>query len=117
MDRYRHWEQRLILLRTRTGGEYSHEEVPIVEAMTAAWEDLTEAEQALLDQEGPQAPNRMANEMAAGGNGDAWRPVRIEFNPERVPSYRLQMVTSWQRSWRSFISAESDEKAREEVCI
>lgn len=56
---YRHWEQRLITLRTATKGHYSPDEDCIVDAMTAAWEQLTPDEKHLLDAEGPRALNHL----------------------------------------------------------
>lgn len=108
MQRYREWEQRLIILRTRTGGHYSSDEDRIVDVMTVAWEELTPVEQAILDEEGPRAPNRLAVEtagdVAARYGWPAPNEVRPRFSmesrwPSRAIKYASKVVHQGLERW------------------
>ncbi len=118
MQRYREWEQRLIILRTRTGGHYSPDEDRIVNAMTAAWEEMTPAEQTVLDEEGPRAPNRLAvdveteSAVAARWGWPSPSDVRPRFSmeshwPTRAIRYATKVVNLGLERWSDQIVLDS----------
>lgn len=124
MERYREWEQRLVILRTRTNGHYSLDEDRIVDEMTAAWELLTTQEQAQLDAEGPRAPNRLAVESAdavvARGGWPSPRDVRPFFSLEsqwsfRAITYLSQAVNRGVERWSEPIIVDAP-RVRELPC-
>lgn len=90
MRRYRALEQELIELRTRSGGRYTHDEDANAEAMLAVWDELTDAERAQLDAEGPRAPNIMAAYCRQRLVEELPRPVRHGWH--RPLLGRLPMV-------------------------
>lgn len=78
--RYRQLEQQLWMTRWRHSGDESSEEDALVEEMDAAWWQLSEDEQALLNSEGPRCwpmdgsiPPPQFAESRPASTSEAWR--------------------------------------------
>jgi hypothetical protein len=127
MSDYRDLEKRLLALRIRTNGKYSHEEPAITDSMAAVWEELSVEEQDQVYAEGEKVPMPTDGpsfvRIRGTQNPSVWIAVhsitqwevRLVSRPRAGEHFAAQVVSRGLERWFDPISRDAL-NVREALC-